>query len=137
VSTNAELRASLTLAGSVIYAIVVFFMSVAFATFGYGVMRQLSKDFKSTSAMRLCKVGMVFCACFSGEAAIWLISGTAPDLFFQHFEVINSVFFSLDLIALICILLVTRRTLSEGVDVHNDDERDASCKQGVDVQIWL
>jgi hypothetical protein len=114
-STSAKLHASLTLAGSVIYSIVAFSMSVAFATFGYGVMKQLSKDFKSTSAMRLCNVGMVFCACFSGEAAIWLISGTAPDLFFKHFEVINSVFFSLELIALICILLVSRRTLAEGV----------------------
>jgi hypothetical protein len=50
VSTDAELRASLTLAGSLIYSIVVLAMSIAYATSGYGVMTQLSKDFKSSSA---------------------------------------------------------------------------------------
>jgi hypothetical protein len=114
-TTNAKLRASLTLAGSITFAIVVFAMSVSYAIAGYGVMKQLSKDFASTSATRTCKVGLVFGLCFFVEAVIWLISGIAPELFFDNFELLNSIFFSFDLIALACILLITRRTLKEGV----------------------
>ena len=114
-SSDAIQRQNITIAGSTIYAIIVTSLSIAFAFFGYGLLVQLSKDFKSSSAEKLCKVGMVFCFCFFGEAVIWMISGTAPELFFTHFNVINSVFFSFDLIALACILLVTRATLRKGV----------------------
>jgi hypothetical protein len=115
-STDAKVRSKVTLSGSSIYAIVVFSMSIAFAFFGYGLLVQLSKDFKSSSAERICKVGIIFCACFVGEACIWLLSGVALDAFFANFEVVNSVFFSLDLVALVCILLVTKKTLTMGVD---------------------
>jgi len=114
-STDAEQRQKVTIAGSTIYAIIVTLLSIAFAFFGYGLLVQLSKDFKSSSAEKLCKVGMVFCSCFFGEAVIWMISGSAPELFFTHFNVFNSVFFSFDLIALACILLVSRATLNKGI----------------------
>jgi hypothetical protein len=125
-STDAKVRASVTLAGSSIYAIVVFSMSIAFAFFGYGLLVQLSKDFKSSSAQKICKVGMVFCACFVGEACIWLMSGVSPDAFFANFEAVNSVFFSLDIIALVCILLVTKKSLHMAVA----DKRGAPFKPG-------
>jgi hypothetical protein len=123
-SEDAKVRSKVTLSGSSIYSIVVFAMSIAFAFFGFGLMVQLSKDFKSQSAQRICKVGMIFCACFVGEAVIWLMSGVSPDAFFANFEVVNSVFFSLDLVALVCILFVTKKTLAMGVD----DKRDAHFK---------
>jgi hypothetical protein len=123
-STVAKVRSKVTLAGSSIYAIVVFTMSIAFAFFGYGLLVQLSKDFKSSSAERICKVGMVFGVCFVGEACIWLLSGSAPDTFFANFEVANSVFFSLDLVALVFILLVTKKTLAMCVR----DKRQAQFK---------
>jgi hypothetical protein len=115
-STNAKERTNVTLAGSSIYAIVVFTLSIAFAFFGYGLLVQLSKDFKSSSAERICTVGMIFCACFVGEACIWLLSGVSPNTFFANFEVINSAFFTLDLVALVYILFVTKKTLKMGVD---------------------
>jgi hypothetical protein len=114
-SEDADQRKVLTLTGTVIYSIIVLVLSVAYACYGYGLMVQLSKDFKSSSAERLCKVGVVFCICFAGEAGIWLLSGTAPVVFFANFEIVNSIFFTLDLIALCCILLVTRKTLSVGI----------------------
>jgi hypothetical protein len=121
-STDAKVRSKVTLAGSSIYAIIVFTMSIAFAFFGYGLLEQLSKDFKSSSAERICKVSMIFCACFVGEACIWLLSGSAPDTFFANFEVVNSVFFSLDLVALVCILLVTKKTLTMGVENKRQEQ---------------
>jgi hypothetical protein len=114
-SDDADQRKSLTLTGTVIYAIIVLVLSVAYACYGYGLMVQLSKDFKSSSAERLCKVGVIFCICFAGEAGIWLLSGMASEVFFANFELVNSIFFTLDLIALICILIVTRKTLVQGV----------------------
>jgi hypothetical protein len=114
-SNDANQRKALTLAGTIIYAIIVLVLSVAYACYGYGLLVQLSKDFKSSSAERLCKVGVVFCVCFAGEAGIWLLSGMAPEVFFANFEVVNSLFFALDLIALCCILMVTRKSLTVGV----------------------
>jgi hypothetical protein len=46
---------------------------------------------------------------------VWLISGVAPDVFFRYFDIFNSVFFSCDVVALVCILVITRKTLAEGV----------------------
>jgi hypothetical protein len=67
------------------------------------------------SASRLFKVGIVFAACFLGEATIWLYSGVAPVSFFAAFETITSIFFTLDLISLLCMLAVSYRTLHEEV----------------------
>jgi hypothetical protein len=46
---------------------------------------------------------------------VWLISAVAPDVFFRHFDIFNSIFFAFDIVALACILVVTRKTLAEGV----------------------
>jgi hypothetical protein len=114
-STDAVARQEMTLAGSLLYASLVLAMSSAYARYGYGLRVELSRDFASQSAQRLCKVGVVFSVCFLGEAIIWVLSGVAPGLFFAHFGLVNSVFFTLDLIALTCILLVSYKTLMGAV----------------------
>jgi hypothetical protein len=122
-STDAELRQSITLAGSAMLACIAFVLSVVYAGFGYGLLVQLSKDFKSTSAERLCKVGIVFCVCFIGEAVIWLLSAIDPQTFFANFEAVNSVFFLLDIVALICIVLVSFKSLKVGIKARAEQRR--------------
>jgi hypothetical protein len=114
-STDAAVRQKMTLAGSVLFASLVLVMSSAYARYGYGLLVELSKDFKSTSAERLCKVGVVFSFCFLGEAIIWVISGVAPEVYFGNFELTTSVFLLLELTALACILLVSYKTLMGAV----------------------
>jgi hypothetical protein len=77
------------------------------------------------SATRLFKVGIVFATCFLGEAVIWLYSGVAPVSFFAAFETVTSLFFALDVVALLCILGVSYRTLREEVVEKQAAERFA------------
>jgi hypothetical protein len=123
VTSDSELRTEMTLVGSVVYATLSGLLGLSFARFGYGLLIVLSKDFASKSASRLCKVGAVFASCFVGEASIWLVSAVAPDAFFAYFEMINSIFFSLDLLALLCVLAVTYRTLREAVDEKRERKK--------------
>jgi hypothetical protein len=122
-SKDAKLRQNITLAGSAMLAAIAVVLSVVYVGFGYGLLVQLSKDFKSSSAERLCKVGIVFCCCFVGEAVIWLLSAIDPRTFFDNFEAVNSLFFTLDLIALICIVLVSFKSLKAATTDRSDRRR--------------
>jgi hypothetical protein len=127
-STDADERKLLTTFGSVFFASLAVLLSLSFLRYGYGLLVVLTKDFASKSATRLFKVGIVFAVCFLGEAVIWLYSATAPVSFFASFEAIMSTQFSFDIIALLCTLAVSFRTLRDEV---NDKKELAQRGRGM------
>lgn len=84
---------SISMAGSVMSALFSLVLSVGFVTYGHLLCAKLTQDFPCKHALKLFRIACVASVCFAVESGITLLSAFSPDLFFDNFIVLNSVYF--------------------------------------------
>jgi hypothetical protein len=112
VTEDAQQKEKITQAGSLLFASVSCVIAIAFQAYGTLLVRLLTKDFASKSASAIFKLACLFCLSFMGQSVIWAVSTLNSDLFFAKFDIINSVFFSLDLVGHFCVIRMFWKTFN-------------------------
>jgi hypothetical protein len=114
-SNDTESRERHLLVGSTLCAIMIIGLSLMFTAAAAVMHRNTARDWKSTYAETVYRLGICFCICFVGGAFVWLVSGVAPQAFVDKFDVANAFLFVLDLVALACVLATALRLISKRV----------------------
>jgi hypothetical protein len=76
-------------------------LSIFFGIYGYKLVRALTRDFASKFAPKLVFVGASFSTALVLQSIVVMVSTYLPDVWEKHFILLNSVYFSLDVVMLI------------------------------------